>query len=237
LTLKVRFPSEETEEEKKDWFIEWFINRNRNKNVNKVLTTGEAGSGKSRANAAFIEKLDPSFTPSLKNHPVYTHDQKTAKYCHLSISPLPFLEALAEDLLPPGTWWVIDEPRDLKSIDWWTTVAKALNDTFTQYRETLVNVAVCAIVRGKVLGYIRDLFDILIRMKQPGKGMVWVMTNRISMKSSQRLEVRVPRGVGPLDWPMPSPEFENLYKPIRQYGFKETLERNIKALKDKHYID
>jgi hypothetical protein len=236
MTLLVKYPVDEEEEPIKDWFLDWFKRRNDKTNVNDVLITGDRGTGKSRAGGAFIPRFDPSFIPSLKNHPVYSRDPKTAKYCHLSISPLPLLEALEENLLPKRSWWMIDEPRDLKSVDWWTTVAKVLNDTFTMYRETLVNVVVCAVVRGKILRDIRDLFDILIRMREPGRGIVWVMENRISKKSAQRLEIRVPRGIGPLNWPMASPEFEELYKPIREYGYKETLHQNIKTLKDKGYI-
>lgn len=191
-----------------------------------ALCTGPPGSGKSRFFGRLLCTLDPNYLQSLRKHPVYTRDRTTAYKCHISVTLLPFLRAVTDELLcvqaghrgdlPPGSWWHIDEPTDALSIEWWKKTAKILGKFLARNSYLKINVAICCQVKGRVLSMIRDLSNAWVRMYRPGHCGVHKMESRINYKAATRPEIVKPRGLWKVDDETPPPEeWENLYGPIK----------------------
>ncbi|HEX4920643.1 MAG TPA: hypothetical protein VFV92_07875, partial [Candidatus Bathyarchaeia archaeon] len=184
------------------------------------------GTGKSRFVGRLLSTLDPHYIPSMENHPVYTKSDRTATKCHISISLMPFLRAVVDELLlmrqgkrgdlPPGSWWHIDEPTDALSIEWWKKTAKILGKFLMRNGYMRVNVAICAQIKGKTLGYLRELCNAWVRMRRPGQCTVFKMESRINYKSVTRPEYTKPVGLFKVrDETSPPPRWDELYGPIK----------------------
>ena len=203
--------------------------RYRNKHDNKnaiVLISGDTGEGKSRFLGWMIETLDPGFIQSWQNG-----------MPRISISPVPFIEALRNDLLPPQSWWFIDEPRDVKNVNWHTEVAQAVRDVLTEYRFKIVNLGVCTTLRKKLQNDLRDLAHYWVRMDSPGNCEVRKFKPKLKWFHGEAVEVRVPRLLERIRHvPMPSDEFERLYVPLKESNFRELTSLWIKRFTKKGYI-
>jgi len=176
-----------------------------------VLVSGRRRSGKSRLLAKLIEKLDPSFIQSFRDGTP-----------HLSVSPVPFIKALNARVLVPGSWWMIDEPTGVKSIEWYTDVAKALQDILTSYSYMVVNLGVCVPIVDKLQSDLKLLSHFWIKMYHKGHAGVREMVQRVnySKAANAPLEVVKPSWLGKLTVGMPSEEFEGYYNPLKDANFK-----------------
>jgi hypothetical protein len=191
-----------------------------------ALFTGPPGSSKSWTLGRLISTLDPRYIPSLQNHPVYTRTKSTATKCHLSITLIPFLQAVVEEMLarrdgrqgdlPPGTWWHVDEPTDALSIEWWKQTAKILGKFLMRNSYLRINIGMCCQIKGKTLSYIRELSNCWVRMRRRGDGTVYKMETRINYESVTRGEYIKPRGLWKIrDQTPPPDDWKKLYGPIK----------------------
>lgn len=205
------------------------LNR-RGLNVITILS-GDTGSGKSRFSGWMIETLDPGFLEDWENG-----------FPRISISPLPFIRALRDNLLPKASWWFLDEPRDVKNIDWPTEVARAVRDVTTEMRVSVVNIAICTTLFKKLQNDLRDLAHYWVRMvdrENPGNCEVFKLeTKRKYFKRlGGHMEVRTSRRLeNLLHTPLPSERFERLYEPLRLNNFKDVTELHVQRLTKKGYI-
>lgn len=200
--------------------------RNRNEKNAIVLVSGDTGEGKSRFAAWMIESLDPGFMQSWQNGQP-----------HISISPLPFIEALKYDLLPPKSWWFIDEPRNVKNVDWYKDLAQAVRDVVTEYRFKIVNLAVCTVMRKKLQNDLRDLAHYWIRMTSPGNCEVRQFRTKVKWSHGEQYEIRSGYLIERIRHaPLPSRMFESLYAPLKEDNFQGLTDMWIKRLAKKGYI-
>lgn len=189
------------------WLIEQLKNRNfpkegairqRPANTN-ILWSGVTQSGKSTSAAKLIVGFgDKSFLPSLKYHPAFTQDITTAPHCHLSVSPLPLITALDHDLeildtgslaprwLPPGTWWMLDEPTDINSLDYWDVIVRAFTDLVTMYAFMGINLIVISPIVEAITGKLQKLVHLWIRQKKPGHSDVEAMIPWLQTRTKGR---------------------------------------------------
>ena len=216
-TLKVRDLDSEIEEA--DLAQHWFIREIRRRNFpppgepeasTVILISGDLRSSKSTTAAKLIIGAgDSTYLPSLENHPANGGHTGDDWKCHLSVSPGPFIDAIAYELkqlkaglpqeyLVPGSFWHIDEPSEMKSTEWYTQLAKDVSDTIMENAFLKINVIICTPVKGRILSMLRELSNIWIRMYRPGWGMVHRFKSRINYKSASRPEIRVPEGVCPI---------------------------------------
>lgn len=200
--------------------------RNRNGKNAIVLVSGDTGEGKSRFAGLMVETLDTEFIGSW-------HGGSP----RISISPLPLIQALKHDLLPPSSWWFIDEPRDVKNVSWQEEVCQALRDVLTEYRFKIVNLVVCTTMRKKLLNDIRDMAHYWVRMLSPGYCEVRKMETGIRWFHGETVEVRKARLLERIRHvPMPSADFESLYTPLKAGNFQELTDMWIKRFTKKGYI-
>ena len=171
--------------------------------------------------AKLIEKLDPIFIQSFREGTP-----------HLSVSPVPFFKALDRKILPPDSWWMIDEPTGVKRIEWYTDIAKALQDILTSYSYTRVNLGVCLPLIDKAQTDLKNFCNFWIRMYSHGRAGVREMVQKVnySKAANAPLEVVKPSWLGRLTVGMPSDEFENYYGPLKDANFQTLTHSWIERL-------
>ncbi len=189
-----------------------------------VLVSGPTRSGKSRLIAKIIEELDPGFIQSFRDGTP-----------HLSVSPVPFFKALNAKLLPPGSWWMIDEPTGVKNTEWYSEIGKALRDILTSYAWTVVNLGVCVPIVDKLQNDLRGLCHFWIKMYHHGHAGVREIVQRpnYSKAANAPWEVRKPSWLGKLTVGMPSEEFESYYGPLKETNFQSLTHGWIERLSRK----
>lgn len=201
--------------------------RNRHERSAIVIISGDPGSGKSRFAGWMITSLDPRFVSYWQNGTP-----------HISVSPIPFIQALKHDVLPPSSWWLIDEPRNVKNTNWQDDVSEAVRDVLTEYRPAIVNLAICTTMRKKLLNDIRDLANYWVRMESVGNCEIREFRTKIKWKQGEAVEIRVPRRIERiLNVPMPGADFEELYTPERLNRLPEITDKWIRTFTKKGYID
>lgn len=239
------------------WLLDEFRDRNfpppgaiRKKPANtNVIHSGPTQSGKSTGAAKLIVANDARFLPSLKNHPAFTGDVKTAWQCHLSISPLPLIRAIKHDLnimrtgslqpreLPPGSSWLLDEPVDIDSLDYWNVVLRVLGKLVTMYAFMGINLIVLSPVKDKVLGRLQSLAHVWVDQKSPGHAEVWSMVPWTEIKSTRRKQVMRPiHRCSINDETDPPNEWLQRYPIIKTYNADVTADESITLLEKKGYI-
>jgi len=200
--------------------------RNKHEKNSIVLVSGDTGEGKSRFAGWLVTTMDPGFLESWRNG-----------LPRISISPLPLIQAFRNDVLSPGNFWFIDEPRDVKNTKWQTDVAEAVRDVFTEGRVSGVNVIVCTTMKKKLQNDLRDLAHYWVRMESPGNCEIRKFKPKLKWFHGEAVEIRVPRLLERLrNVPMPIDEFEQLYRPLRLGNFKEITDLWMKKFAKKGYI-
>jgi len=255
-------------DEGKFWVVKELAERNfppadelRKKPANtNILWSGLTQSGKSTGAAKLIYGVQfemarmghtvDNFLPSLKYHPAISHDITTAWKCHLSVSPLPFFKALKHDLkimrtgsleprmLPPGSFHLLDEPVDVNNLEYWTVVAKVMNDFVTMFAFMGVNLIVLAPVQEKVLKALKNLCHLWIRQKRPGHSEVNTMVPWLPKKKNvRRTEFMQPIWRTNIDDEQnPPKEWMELYPMIKVYNADVKADENIALLEKKGYV-
>lgn len=207
-----------------------------------ILISGDTRSSKSTTAAKIIiGSGDRSHVPSLRHHPAHGGFSADDWKCHLSINPGPLIQAVEHESdrmvrgLPPeylvrGSFWQIDEGRNVKSVDWYTQTAKDVVATLEENAFQGFNVILCTPVKGKALSGIRELCNFWIRMYNTGPtgwGMIYYLRSEINYKSASRPEIRKPHGWAPwLDTLDPRDnkllrEWKQLYDPIKAWNAHE----------------
>ena len=212
--VRFRFRSRETavEEAEKEHPLLRAIRRQNKDGANVIaLVSGRTRSGKSELLAKLIEELDPGFIQSFRDGTP-----------HLSVSPVPFFKALDARILPPGSWWMIDEPTGVKNTEWYTEIGKALRDILTSYAYTVVNLGVCVPIVDKLQSDLKNNCHFWVRMYHPGHAGVREMVQRVnySRAANAPLEVVKPSWLGKLTVGRTSEEFDSYYKPLKTTNFQ-----------------
>jgi hypothetical protein len=194
-------------------------------------------------------KRGAEFLESLLQHPVFTGKPDTAWQCHVSVSPLPFFKALVHDLkimnsgslqareLPPGSTWLLDEPADIDSLDYWSKVAKAMGVFVTMFAFMGVNLQVLAPIKDQVLKRLKGLSHIWIDQKRPGHSDLWAMQPYTDTRGKKRDQFMRPTYKGHIsdEKQLPS-EWLERYPKIKTYNALVKGEEIITDLTKAGYI-
>jgi hypothetical protein len=126
---------------------------------NITIISGDPGSGKSETGFCLEQELDPGFVQAIRDQtPHFSHKIKD------------FIRAIL--FLPEYSYWHIDEPPDIRNVDWWTTAAQALHDCIDMMRYRHINLMICGPVLRRMNPYLVDICRFWIQQRKPGFAIV-----------------------------------------------------------------
>lgn len=136
--------------------------------------------------------------------------------------------------LAPGSFWLLDEPVDVDSLDYWSVVLRVLGKLVTMYAFMGVNLIVLSPVKDKILGRLVSLCHLWIDQKSPGHSAVWSMVPWTEIKTSRRKQVMKPIYRCSInDERDPPSEWLERYPVIKTYNADVTAEDSIALLEKK----
>ena len=139
--------------------------------------------------------------------------------------------------LPPGSWWQLDEPTDVDSLDYWQVVARAMGKFVTMFAFMGVNLVILAPIKDQVLKRLKSLSHLWIDQKKPGHAEVWSMVPWTDVKSKRREQYMKPiHQCSIVDEKQPPKEWLEQYPQIKLYNAALTADDVVDDLTKKGYI-
>jgi hypothetical protein len=167
-----------------------------------------------------------------------SQDDRCAKYRGPRIHPEHAHLMFDGRELPPGSWWLLDEPTDVNALDYWDVIIRAFTDLVTMYAFMGVDLAVMTPVKDNVTGKLQNLTHLWMRQKRPGRAEVWAMIAWMNTKGrAKRKEFMQPRYKCTIvDEGEPPQVWRDLYPTIKTFNAEAKADQWISRLAKKGYI-